>query len=77
MKWPAYSPDLNPMENLWGVLSRKVYEGGRQFQDIESLKEQILESWDDIEVKMCRDHIESMKNRIYDVIINHGGHTKY
>lgn len=77
MKWPAYSPDLNPMENLWGVLSRKVYADGRQFEDIESLKEKIVESWDDIEVKMCRDHIESMKNRIYDVIINHGGHTKY
>ena len=77
MKWPAYSPDLNPIENLWGILSRKVYENGRQFKDIESLKAAILESWASIEVEMCQKLIESMKNRIYDVIVNHGGHTKY
>lgn len=77
MKWPAYSPDLNPIENLWGILSRKVYANGRQFKDIESLKAAILESWASIEVEMCQKLIKSMKNRIYDVLFNHGGHTKY
>ena len=22
ISWPSYSPDLNPMENLWGIMSR-------------------------------------------------------
>ena len=25
MDWPALSSDLNPIENLWGIVARQVY----------------------------------------------------
>lgn len=41
------------------------------------LKEAIVSSWDEIELETCQNLIKSMKNRIFDVIVGHGGHTKY
>ncbi len=31
MEWPPYSPDLNPIENMWSIIKRKVYANGKQF----------------------------------------------
>ena len=38
MEWPPYSPDLNPIENVWGILARRVYANGRQFNSVNELK---------------------------------------
>jgi transposase len=38
----SLSPDLNPIENLWGDMSRVVYSGGKQYSSIEKLKEVIM-----------------------------------
>ena len=39
MKWPAYSPDLNPIENIWENI--KHYLGSRTFSSISSLKRRL------------------------------------
>ena len=77
LSWPSCSPDLNPIENLWGILTRMVYSNGRQFSTINELKEKIVYEWDRIPNEICRNLIETMPKRIKDVIKRNGGNTKW
>jgi transposase len=77
IKWPSLSPDLNPIENLWGLLARRVYAEGKQFSSKEELKKAITREWSKITLKEIRDLIASMPDRVYDCIRLGGCKTKY
>lgn len=77
MEWPARSPDLNPIENLWGILSRKVYHNGMQYDTVASLKSAIKDAWKEIGPDVLSTLIKSMPSRIFNVIQKNGGNTKY
>ena len=40
LEWPSRSPDLNPMENVWKMLSDGVYDGNK-FNDCDGLWEKV------------------------------------
>lgn len=77
LPWPPQSPDLNVIENVWGLLARSVYEGGRQFYSINDLKTAILSAWNRISQEYLQKNINSMPDRICDVLEKHGAKTKY
>lgn len=77
LDWPAKSPDLNIMENVWGRLSRTVYAHGRQFSNKDQLKAAIFQAWDSLPLDYIRGLYHSMKNRIFNVIMNRGGSSGY
>jgi transposase len=43
IEWPAWSPDLNPIEELWNDLKRRVY--GRHPKSMDGLERFIAEEW--------------------------------
>lgn len=50
MKWPARSPDLNPIEKLWVILVRRVYGAGHQFSSKTDLVTCVLEFWNRLKI---------------------------
>ncbi len=73
--WPPYSPDLNPIENLWQILKNKVY--ARRPRNVEQLKRYIREEWKLIPTYVLRRLVQSMHKRCLAVIKRKGGITKY
>lgn len=80
LPWPANSPDLNPIENLWAILARRVYGPPSQkntFLCSRDLKNKIVLEWDQISTDLLLSLSRSMPNRIFEVILKNGASTKY
>lgn len=75
--WPSRSPDLNPIENVWGIMVRRIYAENRQYQNVNELKQAILEAWNALSQELLVVLVESMQNRIFQVIQRSGGVTDY
>ena len=43
--WSAWSPDMNIVEKIWGILMCKVYSNNRQFTSVEDFKLKIIKEW--------------------------------
>ncbi len=75
LDWPANSPDLNPIENLWGIVKRKMRD--TRPNNADELKATVKETWACIPPQQCHKLITSMPRRIEAVIKAKGAPTKY
>ena len=75
MEWPAQSPDLNPIENLWEIIDNKIERAN--VKTSEELFEQINKAWQEIDMRIVDSLIESMPRRMKAVIKSKVSPTKY
>ena len=73
--WPAYSPDLNPIENLWSYLSKKVFD--RNPSSVDELKQFAIEEWRNIPKQLIADLVYSLRTRAYLCLQNNGSKIPY
>ncbi|KAI4904306.1 hypothetical protein NFI96_001700 [Prochilodus magdalenae] len=66
LNWPANSPDLNPIENLWGIVKRKMQYA--RPNNAEELKATVRATWALITPEQCHRLIDSMPRRISAVV---------
>ena len=72
---PPYSPDLNPIENLWAILARAVDKHAAA--TITELEDIIIEEWKRLSKTVMRKLGDSMLERCATVVEAEGQHTRW
>ncbi|GFT21460.1 transposable element Tcb2 transposase [Trichonephila clavipes] len=77
LAWPARSPHLNPIENVWDALGRQV--AGRNYPPTNknTLIRALTEEWDKLPQQLLDNVVQSMVRRVECCITLHGGHIPF
>ena len=85
IEWPTYSPDMNPIEELWAPLKTELlrrYPDMKLLQGIpdaikQKLQDRLWEIWWNIGEAMLDGLIDSMPRRVKALVTAWGWYTKY
>lgn len=79
LPWPPRGADLNPIENLWGLIKRRLAAQTGRITNTDDLWRSIEEAWGALraETGTVRSLYASMLRRIAEVIAYEGHYTKH
>lgn len=74
---PPRSPDLNPIENIFGNISTIISKNKSDFTNEDELFEELENRWKNFDINIAQNVIDSMPKRLDSVIKCNGNMTKY
>ncbi|GFT98524.1 transposable element Tcb1 transposase [Trichonephila clavipes] len=77
MDWPAYSPDLSPIEHVWDMLGRRIAACQPPPTCLPELLRALLDEWCNIPQDQIDNLILGMTRRCKACIASSGRHTPY
>jgi transposase len=75
LDFPPYSPDLNPIENLWTDVQNRME--GKPVSTKEEIEAALQEAWGETKPEYCNKLARSMPRRIAQCIEREGAYTDY
>ena len=76
LEFPAQSPDLNPIKNIWFILKSNIQQLYQPWT-VPEMHEALQQAWNDFPTSTLDHLIESMPKQISDVIQAEGGPTRW
>lgn len=79
LPWPAYSPDLNIIENVWAILSEYIYRGDyiKNLSELEGRIKEAMKWFNESKSEIVNNLYDSVPQRLLSVIIKRGDRLKY
>ena len=77
LPWPACSPDMNPIENLWAEVTRRINNLEHQPTNVAQCRQAVMGAWAAIPVGTLESLANSMPRRVRALLDARGGHTRY
>lgn len=79
LPWPSCSPDMNPLENVWSLIVKKIYKRNFRPANAEELWEVIQNAWEELseDQNYWQNLTESMPRRLDAVLEANEAMTKY
>lgn len=77
LPWPARSPDLSPIENVWSMVAERLARHHSPSTTVDELWHSVEAAWTEIPVHAIQSLFDSMPRRINAVIAARGGCSGY
>ncbi|GFW47269.1 transposable element Tcb1 transposase [Trichonephila clavipes] len=77
LPWPARSPDLSPIENIWSMVVQRLTQITPPAATADQLLQRVEAAWSAVPQEHMQSLFELMPRRVTALVSNNGGYSGY